>query len=148
MSFTYDTLGRCFRFVYIYVCIAVLLSCYRFSVNKHFILRVSTDNKPTATRYRPGRGETICPPGDGSSTRGGSTSVRGRVRSPHISGGGWRWLSCRQPACLQPRQLRHGTNRPTDGSRYSNVIITDRMTSYERNGNASGKERADENATA
>ena len=26
-------------------------------------------------------------PADGSSTRGGSTSVRGRVRSPHISGG-------------------------------------------------------------
>jgi len=28
------------------------------------------------------------PPADGSSTCGGSTSVRGRVRSPHISGGG------------------------------------------------------------
>jgi len=27
------------------------------------------------------------PPADGSSTRGGSKSVRGRVRSPHISGG-------------------------------------------------------------
>jgi len=35
----------------------------------------------------------------GSKNRGGSTSVRGRVRSPHTSGG-WRWLSCRQPACL------------------------------------------------
>ena len=45
------------------------------------------------------------PPADGSSTRGGSTSVRGRVRSPHISGGR-RWLSYRQPACLQPRQMR------------------------------------------
>ena len=33
------------------------------------------------------------PPADGSSTHGGSTSVRGRVRSPHTSGGG-RWLSC------------------------------------------------------
>jgi len=44
-------------------------------------------------------GETICPAADGSSARGGSTSVRGRVRSPHISGGR-RWLSCRQPACL------------------------------------------------
>ena len=33
-------------------------------------------------------GETICPPpADGSSTRGGSTSVRGRVRSQHVSGG-------------------------------------------------------------
>jgi len=44
-----------------------------------------------------------------SKNRGGSTSVRGRVRSPHISGGR-RWLRCRQPACLQPRQLRHGTD--------------------------------------
>jgi len=38
------------------------------------------------TSHRPPPGsETICPPADGSSTRGGSTSVRGRVRSPHIS---------------------------------------------------------------
>jgi len=35
------------------------------------------------------------------------------VRSPHISGGR-RWLSCRQPACLYARQLRHGTDRRTD----------------------------------
>ena len=35
MSFTYDRLGRCFRFVYIYACcIAVFLCCYRYSVNK------------------------------------------------------------------------------------------------------------------
>jgi len=34
----------------------------------------------------PGRGETICPRiADGSSTRGGSTSVRGRVRSPPMA---------------------------------------------------------------
>jgi len=52
-------------------------------------------------------------PADAGSTRGGSTSVRGRVRSPHISGGR-RLLSRRQPACLWPRQLRHGTNRRTD----------------------------------
>jgi len=38
-----------------------------------------------ATSYRPGGGETICPPADGSSTGGGSTSVRGRVRSPHMA---------------------------------------------------------------
>ena len=38
-------------------------------------------------------------PADGSSTRGGSTSVCGRVCTPHTSGG-WQWLSCRQPACL------------------------------------------------
>jgi len=54
------------------------------------------------TRYRPGRGETLClrrRQFDDSKNRGGSTSVCGRVRSPHISGGR-RWLSCRQPACL------------------------------------------------
>ena len=34
VSFTYDGLGRCFRFVYIYACIAVFLCCYRFLVNK------------------------------------------------------------------------------------------------------------------
>jgi len=34
VSFTYDRFGPCFRFVYIYACIAVFLCCYRFSVNK------------------------------------------------------------------------------------------------------------------
>jgi len=33
-----------------------------------------------------------------SKNRGGSASDRGRVRSPHISGGR-RWLSCRQSTC-------------------------------------------------
>jgi len=33
------------------------------------------------------------PPADGSSTRGGSAFVRGRVRSPHV-------VSCKQPAWL------------------------------------------------
>ena len=52
-------------------------------------------------------GETICPPlmAARSKNRGGSTSVRGRVRSPHTSGDR-RWPSC--------RQLRHGTDRRTD----------------------------------
>jgi len=35
----------------------------------------------------PGAARRYAPAADGSSTRGGSTSVRGRVRSPHISGG-------------------------------------------------------------
>ena len=48
-----------------------------------------------------------------SENRGGSTSVRGRVRSPRISVGR-RWLGCRQPACRQPRQLRYGTDGRTD----------------------------------
>ena len=37
------------------------------------------------TSYRPVGGETICSPADSSSTRGGFTSVRGRVRSPHMA---------------------------------------------------------------
>jgi len=37
------------------------------------------------TSYHPVGGETICPPSDGCSTRGGSTSVRERVRSPHMA---------------------------------------------------------------
>jgi len=67
------------------------------------------------TSYRPGGGETICPPqmavrlavdlrrsGDGSAVR--------------------TWLSCRQPACRQPRATgRLGLGRQTDGQ-------TDRWT--------------------
>ena len=74
------------------------------------------------TSYRPGGGETICPrrwqfdPKIVADLR--------QVRNPHISCGR-RWLSCRQPVCLQPRQLRHGTDRRTDrltdGSRYSKM---------------------------
>ena len=73
---------------------------------------ISLNGNPKLTRYRPCGGETICSPlmPVRSKNRGGSTSVRGRVRSPRISGGR-RWLSCRQPAFLQPRQLRHGTDR-------------------------------------
>ena len=61
-----------------------------------------------STRYRPGGGETICPtPADGSSTRGGSTSVCGRVRSPHISGG--------RPAAGSQRAYSLNWDRQTDG---------------------------------
>ena len=55
-----------------------------------------------STRYRPGASRRYAPRRwhfDGGRNRGGSTSVRGRVRSPYISDGR-RWLSCRQPACL------------------------------------------------
>jgi len=54
------------------------------------------------------------PSADGSSTRSGSTSVRGRVRSPHISGG--------RPAAGSQRAYILGWDRQTDrqtyGSRY------------------------------
>ena len=38
----------------------------------------------TLTSYRPGAGETYRCQFDGGTNSGGSTSVRGRVRSPHI----------------------------------------------------------------
>jgi len=52
-------------------------------------------------------------PADGSSTRGGSTSVRGRVRSPHISGG--------RPAAGSQRAYSLGWDKQADGSRYSKM---------------------------
>ena len=62
--------------------------------------RLKTDTRNNAINKLSPRGRRDdMLPADGSSTRGGSTSVRGRVRSPHTSGGG-RWLSCRQPSCL------------------------------------------------
>jgi len=72
-------------------------------------------SKTLLTSYRPGSGsgETICP-GDGSSTRDGSTSVRGRVRSPHISGGRW-WL---QPRVAAP------WDRQTDGQTDGQIAVS------------------------
>jgi len=49
------------------------------------------------------------PSAAGSSTRGGSTSVRGRVRSPHISGG--------RPAAGSQRAYSLGWDRQTHGQR-------------------------------
>jgi len=79
----------------------------------------ATPTPPTIsslTRCRPEAGETICPPPPPMAVRRWQKSrriyVRPRTR-PHISGGR-RWLICRQPACLSPRQLRHGTDRRTD----------------------------------
>jgi len=71
------------------------------------------------------------PTADGSSTRGGCTSVRGRVRSPHISGGSAvaklqaasvsiTWGSCAPRAAAScDRQ----TDRQTDGSQYGGGIV-------------------------
>ena len=53
-------------------------------VERRHLHRVQkTSHRPAgaARRYAPP------PPADGSSTRGGPTSVRGRFRSPHVSGG-------------------------------------------------------------
>jgi len=50
-----------------------------------------------ATSYRPGSSGTICPPADGSSTRGGSTS---RPRTSPLSARLWWPASRGQLACL------------------------------------------------
>jgi len=64
--------------------------------------QINSENKPYNKVSSRGRRNDMPPRRwqfDGGKNRGGSTSVRGRVRSAHISGGRW-WLSCRQPACL------------------------------------------------
>jgi len=70
------------------------------------------------TSYRPGSDETICPPPGRwqFDSRRGSTSVRGRVRSPHISGG--------RPAAGSQRAYSLGWDRQTDGSRYRLMSLT------------------------
>ena len=76
----------------------------------------------------PGAARRYALPADSSSTLGGSTSVRGRVRSPHISGGrpaagsqradslgtGWGGSCATQPACYSLGWDRQ-TDRQTDG---------------------------------
>jgi len=50
------------------------------------ILIINHNSSRKRRTYRPVGGETICPPpAGGSSTRGGSKSIRGRVRSPHLA---------------------------------------------------------------
>ena len=57
----------------------------------------SNDSTPKRSKQR--RDDMPPPMASRFKNRGGSTPVRGWVRSPHISGG-WRWLSCGQPACI------------------------------------------------
>ena len=60
------------------------------------------------------------PPADDSLTRSGSTSVRGRVRSPHISGGrpvaGSQRADSLGSCAMQPACYSLGWDRQTDGS--------------------------------
>jgi len=71
---------------------------------------IHTHTHTHTTSYRPGAGETISRPADGSSTRGGSTSVRGRVRSPHMAR--LQAASVIQPRAAAPWDRR--TDRKTD----------------------------------
>ena len=64
------------------------------------------NHSPSETSCRPGGRRDDIPPADGSSIRGGSTPVRGRVRGPHISGG--------QPAAGSQCAYSLGWERQTD----------------------------------
>jgi len=77
---------------------------------------VRAKNKPVIAS---GRRYDI-PPADASSTRGRATSVRGRVRSPHISGGGHlQAASVLQPKLGQIDGQKYGqTITQSDESRY------------------------------
>jgi len=58
VPFTFDRLGRCFRFVSIYACVAVFfLCCYRFSANKdlYIWINIRTARKETALNEADGR---------------------------------------------------------------------------------------------
>jgi len=73
------------------------------------ILAIKHQNDQERNKVSPrGRRDDMLPPMTvRSKNRSGSTSVRGRVRSPHISGGR-RWLRCGQPACHSLRSCVMG----------------------------------------
>ena len=62
---------------------------------------VNTHTQQMPTRYRPRGATRRYAPADGSSTRGGSTSVRGRVHSPHVAK-----LQAGSQCAYSPGQLR------------------------------------------
>ena len=76
------------------------------------------------------------PPADGSPTRGGSTSVRGRVRSPHMA----KLQAASVPKPKGSCAPRAGTDRRTDGSRYR-LMFTYGGTACTSNQHASGTDR-------
>jgi len=70
---------------------------------KHVVCDNNNNNNNNNNKVWPRRRRDDSPPPrrwqfNGGKNRGGPTSVCGRVRSPHISGG-WLRLNCRQPAC-------------------------------------------------
>ena len=76
----------------------------------------TTDSKTNKLSPRRGRRDDMPPPADASSTRGGSTSVRERVRSPHMAKLQAASVPIAQGSCA-PR-AHAPWDRQTDGSRY------------------------------
>jgi len=78
------------------------------------------------TSYRLGGGETICPPPPMA------VRLAADLRPSADGSAGHTWLSCRQPACLQPNaaarlvQLCHGTERQT----YGRIAVSLNSPSY------------------
>jgi len=82
---------------------------------------IENDCRVGLTSYRPGPARRYAP-ADGSSTRGGFTSVPGPFRSPHISGGRLaadsQRADSRGSCATQPACCSLCWDRQTDGSRY------------------------------
>ena len=88
-------------------------------IQKHYLLRRKLD-KRTQQVIAP-RAASQYAPANGSSTCGGSTSVRRRIHSPHISGGrpAAGYIANSLGSCAtQPAGDILGQNRRTDGLRY------------------------------
>ena len=88
-------------------------------IQKHYLLRRNWTKGPNKLLLQ-GR-QVDMPPANGSSTCGGSTSVRGRIHSPHISGGrpAAGYIANSLGSCAtQPAGDILGWNRQTDGLRY------------------------------
>jgi len=81
---------------------------------RKFICTVSNNNKLSRWGRR---NDMLPPPADGSSTRGGFTSVRGRVRSPHMAKLQAASMSIAYGGRCAPRAAALW-DRQTDGSRY------------------------------
>jgi len=88
-------------------------------IQKHYLVRRKLDKKPNKLLLQ-GR-QVNMPPANGSSTCGGSTSVRGRIHSSHIAGGrpAAGYIANSLGSCTtQPAGDILGWNRQTDGLRY------------------------------
>jgi len=107
-----------------------IVPTFPFGGTKNFYRSLRSESRFVPLTFKivspPQGGETIYP-ADGSSTRSGSTSVRGRVRSPHISDGRpaagsqrtYSLGSCvTQPACYSL-----GWDRQTDGHKDGSRIV-------------------------
>jgi len=89
------------------IAISLNVPLLRPGINSEVTVMRNKNNKTMHNTASPRGRRDDMPPADGSSTRGGSTSVRGRVRCPHICGG--------RPAAGSQRAYSLGWKGQTDG---------------------------------